>query len=411
MTKKFKREEIYELVWTQPTRTVAAGIGVSDVALAKACRKADVPIPPRGYWARKPGRRSPVRIALPPRFPGASEEIEFGARPYGSWNSDWRREMLEAPVPPVPVFEESMEAVAARAEKLVGKVPSQQTFDKAFGDISRLLAHDEERRKNSWSYDMPRYEKGIERRRLLLLNSIFLAVHALGCKAGMSTSKYQLDDPQYRGISIRVGDQHIGFTLEPPEAKGRHISRSAESMALRLSLKSSHVSSFPQKLWEDTKGRKLESQLREVVVAILITVEHHHRAGAVRHREWVIERKAEIQQQIAEENAERERRQRELQEQREQERIETLLGQAANLQKAQTIRNYVQTICERSSELVVSEEKLKLWAAWALGVADRIDPAKSVAFLNPAAPTCEDGAGGGPETIARTDAEQEWLEE
>jgi len=49
MPKKFTRQQLYDLAWTQPTRTVAAEIGISDVALAKICRKADVPIPPRGY--------------------------------------------------------------------------------------------------------------------------------------------------------------------------------------------------------------------------------------------------------------------------------------------------------------------------------------------------------------------------
>ncbi len=47
------REELYELVWSQPTRTVAKSMGISDVALAKQCRKANVPVPPRGWWARK----------------------------------------------------------------------------------------------------------------------------------------------------------------------------------------------------------------------------------------------------------------------------------------------------------------------------------------------------------------------
>jgi hypothetical protein len=26
--------------------------GISDVGLAKVCRKLDIPVPPRGYWAR-----------------------------------------------------------------------------------------------------------------------------------------------------------------------------------------------------------------------------------------------------------------------------------------------------------------------------------------------------------------------
>jgi hypothetical protein len=50
---RLSREELYELVWSAPVKHAAAQFGVSDVALAKACRRQQVPIPPRGYWARK----------------------------------------------------------------------------------------------------------------------------------------------------------------------------------------------------------------------------------------------------------------------------------------------------------------------------------------------------------------------
>jgi hypothetical protein len=46
------REELYELVWSKPLTELAQDFGLSDVALAKRCRKLFVPIPGRGYWAR-----------------------------------------------------------------------------------------------------------------------------------------------------------------------------------------------------------------------------------------------------------------------------------------------------------------------------------------------------------------------
>ena len=48
----FKREALYDLVWTAPVSEVARRLGVSDVALAKLCRNAAIPIPHRGYWAK-----------------------------------------------------------------------------------------------------------------------------------------------------------------------------------------------------------------------------------------------------------------------------------------------------------------------------------------------------------------------
>ena len=49
----YEREKLYEEVWKEPVIVVAKRYGVSEVALAKACRKLAVPLPPRGYWARQ----------------------------------------------------------------------------------------------------------------------------------------------------------------------------------------------------------------------------------------------------------------------------------------------------------------------------------------------------------------------
>lgn len=46
------REDLYFLVWSKPTTEVANILGVSDVAVAKRCKKLNVPKPPRGYWAK-----------------------------------------------------------------------------------------------------------------------------------------------------------------------------------------------------------------------------------------------------------------------------------------------------------------------------------------------------------------------
>jgi hypothetical protein len=48
---KFLRTELYELVWAEPMSKLAVKYGISDVGLAKACRRAGIPIPPRWHWA------------------------------------------------------------------------------------------------------------------------------------------------------------------------------------------------------------------------------------------------------------------------------------------------------------------------------------------------------------------------
>jgi hypothetical protein len=92
MNGEFTRKELYDLVWSQPMRTVAASVGISDVALAKHCKKAHIPVPNRGYWARKQAGKSTVQIALPARFPGASDRIGGVAHSY-HWGFGLAREI------------------------------------------------------------------------------------------------------------------------------------------------------------------------------------------------------------------------------------------------------------------------------------------------------------------------------
>ena len=42
------REELYEMVWVQPVVKLGKEFGVSDVVVAKACRRHKIPLPGRG---------------------------------------------------------------------------------------------------------------------------------------------------------------------------------------------------------------------------------------------------------------------------------------------------------------------------------------------------------------------------
>jgi integrase len=77
-----RRETLYELVWTAPVLEVSRRLGVSDVALAKLCRRASVPIPYRGYWAKVDSGRQPPRAHLPKTPEGLPELLRIrGIKP------------------------------------------------------------------------------------------------------------------------------------------------------------------------------------------------------------------------------------------------------------------------------------------------------------------------------------------
>ncbi|HEY3489831.1 MAG TPA: hypothetical protein VGK27_06895 [Candidatus Deferrimicrobiaceae bacterium] len=65
VTTTYQREKLFEEVWAEPMRTLAKRYGISDVALKKICKKLSVPLPPQGYWARRPASRKGPRKPLP----------------------------------------------------------------------------------------------------------------------------------------------------------------------------------------------------------------------------------------------------------------------------------------------------------------------------------------------------------
>lgn len=59
------REQLYERVWSTPLQRLAEEFGISDVALAKRCRKLNIPTPPRGYWAKLEAGKRVKKRPLP----------------------------------------------------------------------------------------------------------------------------------------------------------------------------------------------------------------------------------------------------------------------------------------------------------------------------------------------------------
>src|SRR5665213_3998624 len=71
------RQDLYDQVWATPMMQLAEQYGISGNGLAKICRRLVIPVPGRGYWARKqagqkvsqvPLRDAPARVALQVRI-------------------------------------------------------------------------------------------------------------------------------------------------------------------------------------------------------------------------------------------------------------------------------------------------------------------------------------------------------
>ena len=62
------REALYELVWFKPMRELAPTLKITDVGLAKMCKRLNIPRPKQGYWLKDISDR-----ATPPALPQAAK--------------------------------------------------------------------------------------------------------------------------------------------------------------------------------------------------------------------------------------------------------------------------------------------------------------------------------------------------
>lgn len=78
--KPLTRRQLYDLVWSHPATDLARKLRISSVAVGKACRRWNIPAPPRGYWAKF--RHEKTVPSSPPLPEGAEPAggIALGAR-------------------------------------------------------------------------------------------------------------------------------------------------------------------------------------------------------------------------------------------------------------------------------------------------------------------------------------------
>jgi integrase len=78
---RITRDALYVRVWSEPITRIASKLGISDVGLAKACRRANIPVPERGYWARVAAGQNVHWTPLPNQTHDAPNVVKFKSQP------------------------------------------------------------------------------------------------------------------------------------------------------------------------------------------------------------------------------------------------------------------------------------------------------------------------------------------
>ncbi len=203
-------------------QSLAKSFSLSDRGLAKICVAANIPVPARGYWAKKQAGKPVTRPDLPPRALGQSDIVHIGRDWYRSGSED--AEILAEPIPPPPVFAPDMEVVRAQAAALVAKAPLPLRDSHGWhSQIQKLLSADDERARKQRadpypsSWNAPIFNTPFEVRRFRILNALFVCL----TRCGMWPS---ISDKYGRDVSITVGTTSVPLVLDSTTA-AKHIER------------------------------------------------------------------------------------------------------------------------------------------------------------------------------------------
>lgn len=359
------RQDLYELAWSKPLTELAKDFGISDVALAKRCRKLRVPVPGRGYWARVDAGQAPRRPALP------------------EYETLWReRQMLTVQAPPKTPPSSSLEETTEEPGGVAGHtdldspsvIPSTDLLTATAAVRRTAVACKHSRRK-----ELPfgRGEKsgpilelhvssGVLDRALLFADTLLRTAESLGwtlvgpSESGVDSgadSHSRSCDPQSITSQtatpalgqLLVAGERITFHIEervqeePRNPTAAELAREKREYryraprvslsptgALRLVRTDSSAWSARRKTWYDHRGRTIEGQIPQILQAF------YDLALEIKARRAEAERRRRQQEEEA-------RLQRELEERQEANAnlIEILETQAGSWHRARLLRAYV----------------------------------------------------------------------
>lgn len=338
----YRRAELFDLVWSEPMIHIAQRLGISDVGLRKICTKADIPLPPSGYWMKiKNGKKVPQRPMLP-RSSGNDVPITITS-------SNARMVDINADLPPDIIS--AVSALHASGLKMPRQVPIHALVAALAPGNEKRIAEVEARRRRFVSFLFAELEKrgGIAQRGERNEFKVTIA-----------------GEP----VDITVRETYKMLGREPTADERRKAwteGRSATNIptgTLQLRIESWFQEPMRTQ-WRDGRKRTLEDQVSDVLVGLYV--------AAAFKRKRRLEREEEHRRRVlAEQKQEAEAQARRL----EKERLDRLFKQVSDWENAARIRRFVQACIDAANN--TDNKELSEWASWARDVADRFDPTVSV---------------------------------
>jgi hypothetical protein len=297
------RTELYEKVWTTPILQLAQEFGLSDVGLAKLCRRHGIPLPGLGYWRKRETGHDPGQLPLPPSERPGLESIEIVA---SQKPADILHYLASQEIPEISVKWDSTlsHPFTLRTEKL---------FDRSKQEEKGLLI------PNGAEVFHIHVSRNSLPRTLRILDAFLSA-----CEE----KQYALQWPKEAEakLSVTVLDETIQFQITESVKAKNHVLTGEEKKnpwlaprwdycvtgQLRFAITNLPYSDFNiQHSWGDGKFQRLEECLGKIIVGLgtaSIVTKKDREETLQRQREWAeAERREEEERQFQEEFSRKEK--------------------------------------------------------------------------------------------------------
>ena len=365
------RDALYEEVWSDPVTVVALRYGLSDVGLVKICKRLSIPVPTRGYWAKLKSGQVVGKTPLP-ALPSTARGM----------------------VGPVPLSEQEA-ASHARIREAVQQSRDQSPTLVVPPELvnPHLLvqaAAARLRRREGWNQpagirsapkevlDIQVTQEMLERA-LLLMDTLLKALDQHGFTAcidqekgesflarGETTLSISLIETVKRSVHIATrAEERARDRYYSAARAGAHISYPSIPQfdwnpTGKLVLK---VGSWPSRTWSDTERSTIETRMGGIVPVIVGQAEEKRaRQEEAQARQHAYEKaRATYEHQV------RLRTEEHL-------ALRTLLRDAARLQRANRVREFISAVVEQARRNGEMSPEKQQWITWAQAKADWLDP-------------------------------------
>jgi len=353
------RQELYALVWKKPMLTLGKELGVSGNAIAKVCKKLNVPVPGRGHWMKLAHGKRTQRLPLPSRTADVPETATI----------DPRRNQVFPKISLISSIDGSVVAEPIKIPSdLRGCHPLISTTRRALearkpGDTGLVYINEPGALKVTVSrQSTPRALRIME----ALLRACLDRGWAVESSDKEATTRVSIgNDPVHFEIAEKTDRTEIeqpGRDKSDPWYRPHYKFNPNGQLVLQIT---DYFFDGTRRTWGDGKTQRLESKLPDFIAGLKITSDHLKKRRLqqeARHHQW------EEEKRLREEQEARIKREKELR--------DGLFSEVKGWKKAAEIRALVAELRQRmlTDPARYDREAVALWSDWALGVALTADP-------------------------------------